>query len=184
MNFWWTTYTRAHMLHKAWRLDTYTGLIFAMVLAAVLSFVFEFMDIIKLKFLKTCWPDRRFLRASNCSLFSVNIRLTTTIFYTLQLIMTYILMLSVMTMNVWILLTVLLGTAAGYFFKRISRKSPPNTEIQVGVNYPGIQITRDTIVRNKHCQALLEKEEGKILQSETDPMMVTDEGCVTQLTFH
>ncbi|XP_061186819.1 protein SLC31A2-like [Saccostrea echinata] len=171
------------MLHDAWRLDTYTGLIFAMVLAAVLSLVFELMDIIKLKLLKKCWPDGRSLQNSNCSLSSINLRLTKAIFYTCQLIMTYILMLCVMTMNIWILVTILLGTAAGYYCKRISRKRPPNAELQVGVNYPGIQITSETIVRNKHCQPLLNKE-GIRLQSEADPMIDKEEGCITRLAFH
>lgn len=57
----WTTLTRSQLLHDAWRLDTYEGLIAAMVTAAILSILFEYIDIIKLKVVNRFWPREKVL---------------------------------------------------------------------------------------------------------------------------
>lgn len=58
-----------------------------------------------------------------------------------------------MTMNVWILLTVLLSTTAGNFLKMImKRKEFSRSDMEVGNNFPGFKPEREMITIVKHCK--------------------------------
>lgn len=156
----WTTLTRSHLLHDAWRLDTYSGLIAAMVTAAILSVLFEYIDIIKLKVVNIFWPHEKALKSKEHNSSSIPMRLTTTVFYMCRALVVYILMLCIMTMNVWILLTVLLGTLAGNFLKRImKRKEFSRSDMEVGNNFPGFKPEREMITIVKHCKPFKKNKE-------------------------
>lgn len=157
----WTTLTRSQLLHDAWRLDTYEGLIAAMVTAVILSILFEYIDIIKLKVVNRFWPREKVLKSKEHNSSSIAVRLTTTVFYTCRVLIVYILMLCVMTMNVWILVTVLLGTSAGHFLKRIiKRKEFSRSDMEVGNNFPGYKPERETITIVKHCEPFINNKNG------------------------
>ncbi|XP_061186912.1 protein SLC31A2-like [Saccostrea echinata] len=168
MSSWWTTLTRSHVLHEEWCLDTYTGLICAMVAAAVLSVIFELLGVIMLRIVYICWPKGIPLQNSKCNPPSLLIRLITSIFHICGVIIGYILMLCVMTMNIWIFLSILLGTLAGHHFKRKTRKQEAEGDhLQIGVNYPEIRSRKET--GSKQCEPLLYVEREQTgLQSETE----------------
>lgn len=66
-----------------------------------------------------------------------------------------------MTMNVWILVTVLLGTSAGHFLKRIiKRKEFSRSDMEVGNNFPGYKPQRETITIVKHCEPFINNKNG------------------------
>lgn len=154
----WTTLTRSQLLHDAWRLDTYSGLIGAIVTAAILSVLYEYIDIIKLKVVNRFWPQ--VLKSSQHNSSSIPVRFTTTAFYICRVLIVYILMLCVMTMNVWILVAVLLGTSAGHFLKRImKRKELSRSDMEVGNNFPGYKPEREMITLVKHCKPTEGKKE-------------------------
>ncbi|XP_078333128.1 uncharacterized protein LOC111104198 isoform X2 [Crassostrea virginica] len=160
----WTTFTRSRLLHDAWRLDTYLGLICAMVSAAVLSFLYEYFDIFKLKVVKLFLPHKKSLtctahEATTQEGSSLPARLVSTAFYTCRVVLVYVLMLFVMTMNVWILVTVLLGTGAGY----ISKKSTKTKNLRSDIEIRNLKPTNETIAKIQHCEPLVvnEKEPAK-----------------------
>ena len=90
---------------------------------------------------------------------SLPARLVSTAFYTCRVVLVYVLMLFVMTMNVWILVTVLLGTGAGYISKKITKTKNLRSDIEIR----NLKPTNETIAKIQHCEPLVvnEKEPAK-----------------------
>ena len=90
---------------------------------------------------------------------SLPARLVSTAFYTCRVVLVYVLMLFVMTMNVWILVTVLLGTGSGYISKKITKTKKLRSDMEIR----NLKPTNETIARIQHCEPLVvnEKEPAK-----------------------
>ena len=90
---------------------------------------------------------------------SLPARLVSTAFYTCRVVLVYVLMLFVMTMNIWILVTVLLGTGAGYISKKITKTKNLRSDMEIR----NLKPTNETIARIQHCEPLVvnEKEPAK-----------------------
>lgn len=69
-----------------------------------------------------------------------------------RVMVSYILMLCVMTMNVWILLTILFGTAAGHCLRRIMKNQHTRPDFDIG----GTHLDEET--NHKNFEPLLNEE--------------------------
>ena len=90
---------------------------------------------------------------------SLPARLVSMAFHMCRVVVVYVLMLCVMTMNVWILVTILLGTGAGYISKRITKTKNIRSDMEIR----NLKPTNKTIARIQHCEPLVvnEKEPAK-----------------------
>ncbi|XP_048731511.1 uncharacterized protein LOC125648436 [Ostrea edulis] len=123
MYSYWTTITRSHLIHDAWNLGTDSGLAVAMIIGAVLSIVFEFIDLIHFRiFRRFIEIENSFQQSTACNPSVLPRRFITTLLYIVRVSSAYILMLCVMSMNIWILVSVLLGTMLGFFTKQYFKK--------------------------------------------------------------
>ncbi|XP_062619592.1 uncharacterized protein LOC134281139 [Saccostrea cucullata] len=130
-----------------------------------------------LRILNICWPGEKTLQISKCNPTSLKIRLITSIFHICGVIIGYILMLCVMTMNVWILISILLGTFAGHHFKQSNRKEQTEVNhLKESDNHIGIRSNKET--RSEQCELFLDAEEERTgSHSETEPLKKN--GCET-----
>ncbi|XP_061186723.1 protein SLC31A2-like [Saccostrea echinata] len=136
MHGYWTTSTKLHFLHDAWHLGTETGIAIAMAISAILSFVYEFLDLIYYRIITTMrQTENNFQQSTACNPIVLPRRCIGSLLYIIRVINGYILMLCVMTMNVWIFVSVLVGTMLGFFIKyyfrgKISSKSKEEAKIK------------------------------------------------------
>ncbi|XP_062619593.1 protein SLC31A2-like [Saccostrea cucullata] len=118
MHGYWSTSSRFHLLHQAWHIGTDNDLAVAMVMSALLSIVYEFLDLIYYRIVtKLRQTEKNFQQSTACNPTVLPRRCIGSLLYVIRVINGYIIMLCVMTMNVWIVLSVLVGTMLGYFTK-------------------------------------------------------------------
>ena len=105
--------TSSAYLVFGWRTDSFVGLITGMIVTTLLGFIFESLYLFgsKLPHIKRHESDVYNKR-------NVTVMLMQSALHILRVIIGYILMLCVMTMNLWILASVLVGGGVGYFLFR------------------------------------------------------------------
>lgn len=131
----WTTLTRTHFLHDAWHLGTPSGIAMAMVAGAVLAFLFEFITLFHYGVItKLHEMESNFPQSTTCNPFVLPRRLLGTCLYILRVTIAYILMLCVMSMNVLILISILVGTAIGFFLKGCFNRKMNSDQNDVEIN--------------------------------------------------
>lgn len=108
-----STRTSSIFLFFRWHTDTFLGLATGMVFSAVFGIVFESIHLIEYKVPKLKRHEKSFYNRSN-----VAIMLARSVLHIFRVLVGYILMLCVMTMNLWILASVVLGCGIGYFLLR------------------------------------------------------------------
>ncbi|KAL7079455.1 hypothetical protein ACQ4LE_001624 [Meloidogyne hapla] len=102
------------LLLSCWTINTALGMFSACIGLYLTAFFFEFLKWIRLileqRKEKVNGPNRRYVDSllSSAHLFQ-------TALFSLQLLISYILMLAVMTFSVWMLLAICLGTATGFW---------------------------------------------------------------------
>lgn len=110
--------TPTSLLFAEWCISTLHGLVIAIILSAVISICIEgFQEYRSVRVLKAaargpteglCGPDT----------IPIGCKLSCTLAYVCQIGISYYLMLSVMTGNVWIFLAIITGSGIGYFMLR------------------------------------------------------------------
>lgn len=110
--------TPTSLLFAEWCMSTLHGLVIAIILSAAIAICIEgFQEYRSVRILKAalrepaegiCGPDT----------IPVSCKLSCTVTYICQMVISYYLMLSVMTGNVWIFLAIITGSGIGYFLVR------------------------------------------------------------------
>lgn len=106
---WFATYTGGPFLIRNWRIDHLFGLVAAMVFSIVLSFIFECANYLHYVSSRGLRTEQRH-RNRNYILVSL--------LRTFSLTLTYVTMLCAMTFNIWILISVVVGSGVGHLIGR------------------------------------------------------------------
>ncbi|XP_076103863.1 protein SLC31A2-like [Mytilus galloprovincialis] len=109
-----TTYTTSNFLFLQWKTDDHIGLVVGMITTVVLGVLFESLHLIESKLQKGETSDsKRTVKMAKCAFVGKR-----TAIHMTRVVLGYVLMLCVMIMNVWIIGSVVLGYAIGYFLFR------------------------------------------------------------------
>ncbi|KAK6188572.1 hypothetical protein SNE40_004720 [Patella caerulea] len=109
-------FTTTPMLFQAWPTSTMAGLVMAIISTSMLAFIYEGLRYYV--YVHSALDKRGEKCPKNATKYKLLSRISGSLLHMLHFTIGYILMLAVMTFNVWIFVSLILGATLGYFFIR------------------------------------------------------------------
>ncbi|CAL1537999.1 unnamed protein product [Lymnaea stagnalis] len=166
--------TNVYFLFKDWNLNSAKGLLVAILLTSLLAILHEI--IIYLLYLDQSLAGRNDKRTCGVGFLSLHVRRS--IMYLLHVGLAYILMLSAMSYNIWILLAISVGSGLGYllsrpvlrflFLRRLGSQTPTSAD-----RLPKKSRDHSKIPLVKHCVRTEASSKKSIFNSENIPETYT-----------
>ncbi|GFO08279.1 variable lymphocyte receptor a [Plakobranchus ocellatus] len=163
----WNTDT--FVLVKQWKSSSMLGLLSAALLSCAISVFYEWL----VRFLNT-WDRRPHLIPSSKRLRARSLR---SVLHALSACTSYVIMLFLMTYNLWVLVAILFGAVAGYFFLGPKVYGMTNRD---GMSRP--EKKADTDVTS--ATPLTSKSKEEIIESESSPPRTETEVTMTTALSH
>ncbi|KAK3091763.1 hypothetical protein FSP39_022443 [Pinctada imbricata] len=140
-------------LFESWRLDTKTGMFFAVVLIVVLAVVFQAVKSVRQYVHRDYRLNKRTIKSREHFL--------QTILYLVQILSSYILMLAIMTYNLWVVIATVSGIGVGYFLCAYAfSKKRERRNCAEGTCSPSCSDGRSVLKGNPNSEQELEPLQG------------------------